>query len=244
MRRSIRKKSANKRRKSIRKKSSRKKSIRKKKYDGSSELGSGMSSVVYLVVLNDKQIAVKMLNNRRFYEKEKYILQEINKCTDSSLIIRLLDYIDKHKILFIEYNDMVSMEDIIDKIPDNKKLHIAKKLFEALQIIHNCNITHGDFKAKNTLISPDYDDIKVIDFGLSEIHTDTDINKEKRILQDYTKFKFFLLQLFFNAEYDEYIYEEYPKRILEMNNMINPENKEFIEFFNYINHKLTNNKWI
>jgi len=138
-------------------------------------------------------------------------------------------------MIFVEYNDMVSVESRINEILDNKKLNIAKKLYEVLQIIHRCNISHGDFKAKNTLISKDYDNIKIIDFGLSQIHTDEDTkNRDIRILQDYTKFKYFLLQLFFNAEYDEYIYEEYNDRINEMNE---ERNEAFVDFFNEINKK-------
>ena len=195
-----------------------------------------MAGSVYLVDIDNKKTAIKIINKNKSYRQEKFILQKINRCTDSNLIIRLFDFIDNKNMLFVEYNDMVSIESIISKISNDKKLNIAKKLYEALQIIHNCNISHGDFKAKNTLISKDYNDIKIIDFGLSKIHTDEDKEtRDKRILQDYTKFKYFLLQLFFNAEYDEYIYEEYNDRIKEMNEEMNEENKEFVDFFNEIN---------
>ena len=60
----------------------RRKSIRnrrKSKSDGYSRLGSGMSGSVYLVNINGKKIAIKIINKNKLYRQEKFILYRLKK---------------------------------------------------------------------------------------------------------------------------------------------------------------------
>jgi len=226
-------------------------------------LGSGSSSIATL--RNGNVVAKKILVDRdsyyttgedTYYEREKKSLQKINECTNSPLIITLLDFNDATKTLYLEYPNMVSLKTLITEIPDENKLPLAKKMYEVLKIIHKCEIAHGDFKAKNILINNTFDDIKVIDFGLSVIKEEDKDKYEQTVKHDYTQFKYLLLQMLYNNPYNSYIYRYFIDRLKEIDEIEeeenNPDNplyplteskKEFIEFFNDINHKVTGNDW-
>ena len=65
--------------KSNRQRRSKKKSIRqgRSKNDGSSKLGKGMAGSVYLVDIDNKKTAIKIINKNKSYRQEKFILQKI-----------------------------------------------------------------------------------------------------------------------------------------------------------------------
>jgi serine/threonine protein kinase len=46
------------------------------------------------------------------------------------------------------------------------KLQLLKKIILGLKVIHESNLTHGDFHDGNILISDDYNEIFIIDLGL------------------------------------------------------------------------------
>ncbi|GBB87085.1 hypothetical protein RclHR1_13550003 [Rhizophagus clarus] len=54
----------------------------------------------------------------------------------------------------------------INKFKWQNKLQLLKKIILGLKVIHESDLTHGDFHDGNILISDDYDEIFVIDLGL------------------------------------------------------------------------------
>src|SRR3989337_278563 len=57
------------------------------------------------------------------------------------------------------------LSDII-KFKWQDKLQLLKKIILGLKVIHESNLTHGDFHDGNILISDDYNELFIIDLGL------------------------------------------------------------------------------
>jgi tRNA A-37 threonylcarbamoyl transferase component Bud32 len=165
------------------------------------------------------------------YDREKNNLLKINKCSSNPNIIKLKKFNDKKRHLFFDYNPEFNktLEDVITEIPEDKKLKLAEKIYDTLNIIHKCGLVHGDFKAKNILINDNFDDIQLIDFGLSANKDDEDIDVFNNVKDnDITKLKYIILQLIFNEEYSAKIYNKYDKRISELNKL---KKTDLIDFF-------------
>ncbi|GBB99593.1 hypothetical protein RclHR1_35790001, partial [Rhizophagus clarus] len=54
----------------------------------------------------------------------------------------------------------------INKLKWEDKLQLLKKIILGLKVIHESNLTHGDFHDGNILLSDDYNEVFVIDLGL------------------------------------------------------------------------------
>ncbi|RGB40345.1 kinase-like domain-containing protein [Rhizophagus diaphanus] len=69
------------------------------------------------------------------------------------------------------------LSDII-KFKWQDKLQLLKKIILGLKVIHESNLTHGDFHDGNILLSDNHDELFIIDLGLckpiSEVHNDDD----------------------------------------------------------------------
>ena len=77
------------------------------------------------------------------------------------IITEYLDnYRDMAKII-TDNNNNISNENIIS---------IMKQLVGALQYVHDKKIVHGDIKPNNIMVSTDYKNVKLIDFGLSSLN--------------------------------------------------------------------------
>jgi serine/threonine protein kinase len=71
-----------------------------------------------------------------------------------------------------------NLSDII-KFKWQDKLRLLKKIILGLKVIHESNLTHGDFHDGNILISDDYNELFVIDLGLCKPISDLQDSDEK-----------------------------------------------------------------
>jgi serine/threonine protein kinase len=159
-------------------------------------LGNGLSGTVYLESGNAK----KIYSNATKCKHEINILQQINNARN---IIQMKSYNINEKYIILEYVPKL-LEDVIIScvLTRDQQLNIINQLQDFLKDIHNLGYVHGDFKAKNILITNDLNQIKVIDFDLTSKSTNSKV--------DYDKLKFIIIQLYWGVSY-EHSWKNYKK---------------------------------
>src|SRR5581483_621869 len=73
------------------------------------------------------------------------------------------------------------LSDII-KFKWQVKLQLLKKIVLGLKVIHELNLTHGDFHDGNILVSDDYNELFIIDLGLCKPISDSNNNEVYGVL--------------------------------------------------------------
>lgn len=53
-------------------------------------------------------------------------------------------------------------------IPEQKVIKLLQKLLSTVEYMHSKGVAHRDITSKNVLISPDFEEMKLIDFGVSK----------------------------------------------------------------------------
>jgi len=84
--------------------------------------------------------------------------------------------------------------------------NILYKLTLTIGNLHQNNITHGDFKAKNIMLDGDLNPV-VIDFGMSYI---------SNVENDIKKFHFIIYQLLYKVEYNPSLYNNFKQKITDI----------------------------
>jgi serine/threonine protein kinase len=151
-------------------------------------IGEGLSGKVYL----EGKYAIKIFKSKHSFEKEEGIYLELKNVTN---IVSLISSCKEKKEIVMEYIPNQLEKYIVDrKITHDKKIFIIDELFIFLTSIHSMGYIHGDFKAKNILVDDDIKKVKVADFDLSKKSNDYHI--------DYCKFRFIIIQLYFEIDYE------------------------------------------
>jgi serine/threonine protein kinase len=65
----------------------------------------------------------------------------------------------------------------INKFTWQNKLQLLEKIILGLKVIHESNLTHGDFHDGNILMSDDYNEIFITDLGLCKPIDDNEVNE-------------------------------------------------------------------
>ena len=128
------------------------------------KLGSGSFSSVFLAIDSNQQIcAIK------FFEKnpEKEI-GALKACQSCPYVIKYIDFQQIAKTYFILIQECFTgptLDESIGKITIPQLKNIARMMLLTLDAIHTAGYIHCDFKLQNILISSNFDDIRLIDFG-------------------------------------------------------------------------------
>jgi len=78
----------------------------------------------------------------------------------------------KNGIITMQYIKGDRIKDIYEKISDNERIKLCKKIGESIAKLHNKDIIHGDITTSNMIL---YDDnVHFIDFGLGEINSEVE----------------------------------------------------------------------
>ena len=162
-------------------------------------LGHGESAIV--VSKNDTTV-IKMFKSSSHFDNEVNVYKKLYK----NSVQRTAEMIDfdkkvKHIVLpYIPYNlEKIIIGECQKKLDDLNIVLVIQELLLCLRDLHDNNIIHGDYKAKNVQINNLLKPI-VIDFGLSYMNLDND-DYEKQKMGDLMKMWFIIIQLLLGIDY-------------------------------------------
>ena len=191
-------------------------------------IGSGTTSIV---LTNDYNTVSKMFDNMIDFNKEVKTMKEINKVVDKLYNIQtMISYDNNTKSIeykYIPYNLEEILKGNIEKVIDTNNVIID--VIKILQSLHENNIVHGDFKAKNIQLTEDLKPI-IIDLGSTtilngELNKNDIDNLEKLKREDIDKLWYLIIQLVFKIEYKL----SYKKNTIEQ---FKKNNKKLFSIFN------------
>lgn len=114
---------------------------------------------------------------------ETYSLEEVADCG---------------RCIVMEYVDGTTLAEWLTTNPSKAaRQRVMMQLLDALEYIHSLQLVHHDLKSSNILITRNGQNVKLIDFGLSELDT---TNPQNDIQHDIQKFGE-ILQLLFHSRY-------------------------------------------
>ena len=157
----------------------------KKDFKFIKEIGKGSFSKVYKaidlqgkIVNKNELLAIKVIDKLNVdinvINSEKKIFKLINNSNSNNKnIIKIYEYFEEDDYLFIcmEYINGYELLNYVNFINTDEDIkNIISQMINAVQFLHEKNISHGDIKLENFLIT-DKKRIILIDFGLSTIGT-------------------------------------------------------------------------
>ena len=166
-------------------------------------IGSGKYSTVFLGA-NDKgeKCAIKILKPIPLYKiyREINILKKVQLVPNAVQLIDIVQDEKSHMISIItEYADSQPFKKVFQTININAIRHVMYSLLLTLDNCHKNGIMHRDIKPGNVLISPNKQDIKIIDWGLAELYVP---NYRYSVRVSTTRYK--APELLLNYEYYDY----------------------------------------
>lgn len=129
-------------------------------------IGDGHFSRVFVGwYKNDTQVAIKLIErgSKELIENEISLLEELR---GSPNIIYLYDVIrDVNTIMIFEVLDGKSTRELFEDITFEQVKFFLKSVFTGISAAHKKNIVHRDLTPGNILVSEDWEQIKIIDWG-------------------------------------------------------------------------------
>ena len=152
------------------------------------EIGTGTFSKVSKAfhIITEQTVAVKILNKQKIIDDKDveriYREMDILKKIFHPNICQLYEsYVTVHNYyLILEYIDG---GDLFDYITNNKYLSeeesckFYRQLISVIEYLNTMNIAHRDIKPENILLDSKHQNIKLIDFGLSNYYTEEELLK-------------------------------------------------------------------
>ena len=148
-------------------------------------LGEGAFGEVRLCTHREtkEKRAVKVLKKENMDKHEQQtMLNEINtlRSLDHPNIVKIFEYFEDEKRFYI-VTEHIQGGELFDEIIAKGKFNerdasvLLKQLLSCVSYCHEHNIVHRDLKPENVLLeaSKEFDQIKVIDFGLAKLYRDT-----------------------------------------------------------------------
>ena len=144
------------------------------------QLGEGTFGYVRLGInkQTNEKVAIKILEKKKIleYEDKVRIEREIKilKSLRHPNIVHLYSVVQTKESLYIimEYAKGIELFEYIGKkkrIEEKIACHIYQQIISGLEYLHKNNIVHRDIKPENLIIDRKTKDLKIVDFGLSNI---------------------------------------------------------------------------
>lgn len=138
----------------------------------------GKVKLAYHKKIPDLKVAIKIINKTKLDEDTLRMIQRevrIMKLLNHPHIIRLYEVIETTRMLFLimEYAEGGEVMDYIiahGKIPEREAKRFFVQILSALKYCHSKRCCHRDLKPENLLLDSEVN-IKIIDFGLSNVFT-------------------------------------------------------------------------
>lgn len=143
------------------------------------QVGSGGSSVVFLVKTSEGQdLALKVLDRSKTpRQKVKRFQNEIQFCQRqaSERIVRVLDYgqAPDGSIFYVMPYYASTLRDLIKKqLPMGERLPLYVQVLDSVEAAHLLGVCHRDIKPENLLYDSDTNRIVLADFGIARFRED------------------------------------------------------------------------
>ena len=144
-------------------------------------VGEGTFATVRLAINKQtkEQVAIKIMDKSKFQKEDKIrIGREINvlKNLRHPNIVHLFSAIDKEDKIYL-ITEYVKGKELFDYIVSNKKLSeyesclFYQQIISGIEYLHKIKYVHRDIKPENLLINEETKELKIVDFGLSNIYT-------------------------------------------------------------------------
>ena len=130
-------------------------------------LGFGHFSHVYSGIYKNKYpAAIKIIErgSRRLVAKEIDLLKKLRGLPHIIQLYEVMD-LEETTLLVFERAESMSSDDFYSKLTLSNFRQVLRRLLTALLSAHEKGIVHRDVKLGNIMISPDYSDLKLIDWG-------------------------------------------------------------------------------
>ena len=145
-------------------------------------LSADSQSLTDMLLLQQKEFSLGITLNHPNIA-ETYSLEEVADCG---------------RCIVMEYVDGITLAEWLATNPSHlARQRVMLQLLDALEYIHSLQLVHHDLKSSNILITRNGQNVKLIDFGLSELDT---TNPQNDIQHDIQKFGE-ILQLLFPSRY-------------------------------------------
>ena len=138
-------------------------------------IGHGHFSHVYKGWLEGRPVAIKVIErgSSRLVKIETKILKKL-KGVDH--VVQLLKVIKSEETLLVfELLDGISEDEVLDRITVRRLRRLLRAVLMALHEAHSRGIVHRDVKLGNIVVSNDFRDVKLIDWGCG-IFVNNDMN--------------------------------------------------------------------
>lgn len=157
-------------------------------------LGEGGMGLVYRATHTrlNKPLAIKVLRSENVREQE--VLARFRREAESASnignehIVDISDFgtLPDGSTYFVmeclEGLDLIDAIDAVQRLPENRAIHIARQICMALGAAHDAGIVHRDLKPENVFLirrGDDDDFVKVLDFGIAKV-----ANRPHRLTRD------------------------------------------------------------
>ena len=150
------------------------------------KLGEGIFGTVKLAThkITKEKVAIKLLNKNKITKAEQTLLSRellILKKMNHFNIIKLYSIIETESIIYLvqEYSSGSELSNYINYHSKTDEKEICKffqQIISGVEYIHSMGIAHRDLKPENILLNRS-NDIKIIDFGLSNIYKEGQLLK-------------------------------------------------------------------
>lgn len=153
------------------------------KYKLTKTLGKGSSAKVVqaLDTETNETVAIKIIERNTKKTSDIRIFREILLCSlfNHPHIVKLLDFFhtDKYFFLIFENVDGCQLYDVVLKsghLSEEAARKYFRQIVSAVDYIHRNAVVHRDLKIENIMVDKN-DDIKLIDFGLSNFYDNDDL---------------------------------------------------------------------
>ena len=150
------------------------------------KLGEGIFGTVKLAThkITKEKVAIKLLNKNKITKAQQTLLSRellILKKMNHFNIIKLYSIIETESIIYLiqEYSSGSELSNYINYHTKTDEKEICKffqQIISGVEYIHSMGIAHRDLKPENILLTRS-NDIKIIDFGLSNIYKEGQLLK-------------------------------------------------------------------
>ena len=144
------------------------------------KLGEGMFGMVKLGThkITKEKVAIKILNKSKISKSQQILLNRelsILKKMNHYNIIKLYSIIETEKVIYLiqEYCSGKELSNYIlyhSRTDEKEICRIFQEIISGVEYMHKMGIAHRDLKPENILLTGT-NDIKIIDFGLSNIYS-------------------------------------------------------------------------